>query len=197
MTSLLKPAVEYLLRNPPPASHWSAHGFGFLRLHLTKTARMHVWNHHLLREPDDVALIHNHSWTFASEVVVGAIFNTKYSLARAGCGTAMDYVEIVDGKVTSSGVRFLKPGKTETFVGNPSMTGAVDYPSTYEQTFDEIHYSQSWLGTVTVIEREFEAVDRGACVYWPVSEARSIPEPRPTTDEEVKAVCEDSLRRWF
>lgn len=193
--SLLKPAVEYLLRNPPPASHWSAHGFGFLRLHFTKTSRMHIWNRDMLQRGPGVAMIHNHSWTFRSEVVVGAIFNTKYQRVLAHTGTAMTFVELIDNKEVGSGTRWLEAGKTETFGGG--LTGGCAYPRTYSQTHDEIHYSASWPGTVTVIEREFEAEDRGACVYWPTDRRDVIPQAQATTDDEVRAVCEDSLRRWF
>lgn len=64
-------------------SNISLHGLGFIQVQLPAQRRMHVWHPSLPRYAQIDDMMHNHSFDFESQVLVGALNNWSYSLDGA------------------------------------------------------------------------------------------------------------------
>lgn len=180
--TLLVATVRYLLTNRLALNRtdWTAQGFGFLRLRLNPSVRMHVWDSRL-RQPG-VSDIHDHSqWAFGSRIISGQIVNVRYdlhdtigvphSMATLTCG--------VGGGLHSKTMSevFLTPRAPELY-----LPGDV-----YRQEPDEIHRTMPADGTVTIIAQERRETDT-ARVFWPKGGVWGDAIPRPATEQEIDEV---------
>ena len=69
---ITKDIVSFILDHPADDG-WTLQGLGMLRLYLTPTLRLHVWDSRYAVE--GVSTMHNHSWHFSLYVVAGEIQN--------------------------------------------------------------------------------------------------------------------------
>jgi hypothetical protein len=169
------------------AYKWSIQGLGMLRLYLSDSVRLHVWDSRY--RITGVSPLHTHPWSFESYVVAGMVNNRRFTEsenhdgipfwgARIKCG-AGTYIE--DQTV----VRLI-PGRNEMYWAGQH----------YCQQADEIHESNPADGTVTLVERTFRADTEHARVFWEKGEFGSA-EPRTATPEEVTDITAAALKRWF
>lgn len=182
----MRELVRYLLKNcrALPAQDWTMQGFGFLRLRVSESVRLHVWDSRL-REPG-VSDIHDHTqWAFTSHVISGSLVNIRYTIHDEGQRHHMATLKcgigggMVDGSVKIVG---LVAGKPELYLPG----------SSYRQEPDEIHRTLPADGTVTLIEQERREVDT-ARVCWPEGGAWGDAIPRPAREKEVDDVCAFAL----
>lgn len=182
-----KTLVRFILENANNYK-WSLQGFGMLRLYLSPTTRLHVWDD-TFRVPG-VSDIHDHPWDFESEIVAGELRNYRFDVEVA-----------VNGGYHMSKLRC---GPGGGLVGEPETVRLIQasdwflrHGGAYCQRHDEVHKTVPANGTVTIVERDFrEDVDH-ARVFWPRGEEWVSAEPRDATPEEIGAITKLSLARWF
>lgn len=178
----MKNFVAYLLKNRMllPAEDWTVQGLGFMRLRVSSTCRLHIWDSRLqVAEASD---IHDHAqWAFTSQIVSGALWNQKFeikielgelyhmSTLNAGIGGGL-----VEG--TESMVR-LSPCSIERYLPGDS----------YRQEPKEIHRTRTTEGTITVIHQERTGTGT-ARVFWPADAKWGNAIPRQATREEINSV---------
>lgn len=159
MNHLLRELARFCLEHNDcfPAEVWTQQGFGFLRLRISPSVRMHVWDSRL-RLPG-VSDIHDHTqWAFTSHVISGEIMNIRYSVDESGDTHEMGTLTCgIGGGLHSDSVKRvgLVPGVPEIYT--PGMS--------YRQEPDEVHRSIPTDGAVTIIEQERRDVDT-ARVFW-------------------------------
>ena len=187
--------VRYLLerRLNLPREHWTVQGFGFLRLRVSPTMRLHVWDSRL-RAPG-VSDIHDHAqWAFTSHVISGQIVNVRFELCEPTCHNAVAYNVAtlrcgIGGGMTNPNdvqVVHLLPGKPELYL--PGMS--------YSQEPDEIHRTLPADGTVTLIEQRRRDTDT-ARVFWPLGGAWGNGIPRQATGDEIDQVGAYALANFY
>lgn len=192
----MKAFVRYLLeqRRGLPLQHWTAQGFGFLRLKINDSLRIHVWDQRLrIAGASD---IHDHTqWAFTSHVLSGSLVNIRYTVYDAN-GVPPPEAQPYHMSVLKCGIGggmvhdgtenvLLIAGKPEHYLPG----------STYRQEPDEIHRTIPQDGTVTVIEQERRDVDT-ARVFWPFGGAWGDAIPRQAEQWEVDQVVECALKIW-
>jgi hypothetical protein len=184
---MMKALVRYLLKNRMKfQDDWTMQGFGFLRLRISETVRMHVWDARL-RSPG-VSDVHDHTqWAFTSHVISGSLVNVRYQVCdptSPPLESAMPYTQatlkcgigggMLDG---SSKAVWLLADRPELYLPGQS----------YRQEPDEIHRSVPADGTVTLIEQTRREVDT-ARVFWPRGGSWGDAIPRAATRDEVEEV---------
>lgn len=168
---------------------WSLQGFGMLRLYLPNGARLHVWDKRYAVE--NVSLIHTHPWGFKSTIIAGEVFNTRF--ARTNSASPYKFYEQKllcgegGGLCDEPKVVYLKMLKLERYNAGDS----------YEQESDEIHMSMPLDGSVTIISRTFKEDRDHASVFWNPGYGFVSAEPRIATQEEVRAITQYSLEKFF
>lgn len=160
-----------------------------LRLYLSKDVRMHVWH------PDfavkDVSTIHTHPWDFTSHVIAGSVTNHKYQLRE----TAAVHTHLGQTiRCGEGGGMCGSPKRCYLYSEIPQQIGEGER---YDEQAEEIHETRPEAGTVTIVERRFKADTEHASVFYPVGKQWVSAEPRPATPEEVIAITQIALRRWF
>lgn len=184
----LKALVRNVLARPFDRE-WSVQGLGMLRTYLTddRSARLHVWDDRL--QVEDASQTHTHPWDMVSTVVGGLIRNTR--------------LDIADG-APNFNQQLLLCGVGGGLEGAPQPVRLVAQPteyisavSSYTQRADEIHVSDSFRGTVTIVEREFGSDVDHAFVFWPIGAEWGSAEPRPASVMEIHETCSYALERWF
>lgn len=180
--------VRYLLKNRmelPPAD-WTAQGFGFLRLRISETMRLHIWDSRL-REAG-VSDIHDHTqWAFTSHIISGSVINLRYTLADQAEGLPFTMAVLncgigggmVEGSSRAVG---LVPGR-------PELYGPGDR---YHQEPDEIHRTVPSDGAVTLIKQRRTETGT-ARVFWPLGGSWGDAIPRQATRDEVSDVGQFAL----
>lgn len=178
----MKELVRYLLENRMllPAKNWTVQGFGFMRLKIDESTRIHIWDARL-REAG-VSDIHDHTqWAFTSHIISGQIVNVRfevhdqvgqpYHMATLTCG--------MGGGIHND------PVKTVSLI---TRTPELYLPgSSYRQEPDEIHRTMAADGTVTLIRQERSKVNT-ARVFWPEGGAWGDAIPRQATPGEIDDV---------
>ncbi len=180
----LKEYVQRVLESP--MSHfWSLHGLGMLRLHLTDTRRLNIWDVRYKRK--GVSLIHTHPWDFESRIIAGCIRNCRFTIDPTGRPYYMKVVQCGIDKAAdmSKPVQVkLKRGPIETYYQEEK----------YKQIANEIHLSTPTPGTVTIIDR-IPKVSELAKVFYKASWGNAL--CREATKEEILSITSYSLNRWF
>lgn len=177
-----------------PLGHdWSLQGFGMLRLYLSKTVRLHVWNSS--KAVPNVSVIHTHPWHFDSHVIAGQIINVRYVISDVYPGRACvphQYAKILCGMGGGIAKGELKE---ERGVKNLCELPLEIYKegATYTQSADEIHKSLPTDGTVTIVTRRPLDDPDHAYVFWEKGDWVSA-EPRKATDDEVMEYCQAALK---
>jgi len=182
--SILEKAVHY---------KWTIQGFGMLRLYLSPTTRIHVWNSRYVIP--GVSDIHDHPWDFTSTIVAGELKNARlkfepglsgtYRGSKILCGAGAHLV----GKLS---------GDEPEFFHRCTVASEAYYAGdSYRQHRSEVHQSFPADGTVTIVERVMSEDADHAMVYWPRNEEWVSAEPRPATSEEIVDITGYSLHRWF
>ena len=193
-----KVLVEKILRSSvimreSPTSKWQFQGFGWLRLQLTDTLRLHVWDS---REAvANVSVIHDHPWNFSSQVVAGCMHNQRYAVLSA--------IEM-QGRQPTHMVAKIRPGENlkmlteaEPCILVPAAEHEVIAPGQiYVQRADELHHSMPVPGTVTICDR-LRVGEDVARVCWPYGTEFVSAEPRRATPQEVERIITFSLNKWF
>lgn len=180
---LVKEILEY-----PERKTWTLQGFGMLRTYLSPEVRLHIWDDRYRNS--DVSMMHTHPWHFHSYVVAGSVRN-------------LIYVE-VEGEADPYNRQTIQCGEGGGKVGEPETVGLVLASAfdvregeEYSQDAHEIHMSEPDNGTITIIEREFLDDTEHAYVYWEKDKEWITAEPRLATDDEIEAITQYSLDRWF
>jgi hypothetical protein len=180
----MRQLVRYLLKNRMQfQDDWTMQGFGFLRLKISDSMRLHVWDSRL-REAG-VSDIHDHTqWAFTSHIISGSLVNIRYEVCQPTCDNAQPYNMatlkcgigggMIDG---STKLAHLLAGKPELYLPG----------SSYRQEPDEVHRTMPADGTVTLIEQERRDVDT-ARVFWPIGGTWGDAIPRQATKDEVANV---------
>lgn len=181
----MKELVRYLLKNRMtlPAADWTMQGFGFLRLKISDSARLHVWDSRL-RQPG-VSDIHDHTqWAFTSHVLSGSLVNIRYQICQPTCDNAQPHHMARLRCGIGGGMLEQSTEAVTLLAGKPELhlPGA-----TYRQEPDEIHRSMPADGTVTLIFQERREVDT-ARVFWPIGGTWGDAIPRQATRDEVEEV---------
>jgi hypothetical protein len=181
---IMKPLVKSILEHPLDRQ-WSLQGLGMLRLYLSDELRLHVWNQHYAVE--GVSAIHTHPWSFQSIVIAGHV--NQYLYREHNRGEIYNYSEITCGQDDQT----LRP-KTIRLMRELQefKNGEV-----YSQHKDDIHESFPTLGTVTLCLRIFENDRDHAKVFWPHHTNFISAAARPASDEEILAMTQASLERYF
>ncbi len=176
----MRELARYLLKNRMKLQDdWTMQGFGFLRLRISDTMRMHVWDSRL-RQPG-VSDIHDHTqWAFMSHVLSGSLVNIRYTIHEDGQQHHMAVLKCGIGGGMQDGT--MKPvgllaGKPELYLPG----------TTYRQEPDEIHRTLPADGTVTLITQERREVET-ARVFWPLGGTWGDAIPRQATRDEVDSV---------
>lgn len=182
--------VTQLLREAPDADGWSIQGLGMLRLYMTedKSVRLHIWDREAIYKPRP-SMLHTHPWHFKSLTIAGRLTNMRYIESGKGANTA-DYLsqEIICGP---GGCSIGQP--TPTYIANGS-TRSLGPRDTYAMQATEIHQTQFFDGTVSIITREFLGDTEKARVFWPAGEQWISAEPRPAMRDEVARAAEKALK---
>jgi hypothetical protein len=175
---------------------WTLQGFGMLRAYISEEVRLHVWDNRFANP--GVSTIHDHPWAFESFVVVGQITNRIYCLTtnewRAESNRNVVRYQHAKIKCGEGGGLI---GKTDEVLLRTMPEYIYHTGGYYTQLAEDLHESIPLNGTVTLVKRIFVKKDRDhANVYWKSGDWGTA-EPRPATAEEVKAICNYSLEKWF
>lgn len=162
---------------------WSVQGFGVLRLYIRDLGRLHIWDQDLIYP--NVSMIHTHSWDLRSTIVAGVLANIRYTKDMRG--DLYHGTRLITGYHTAH-VKALPD--TLLLQGPQEMYTAGDV---YEQRADEIHMTEAFNGTVTLMERK-EDVNGEADVYWPHGTEWGTAKPRKATEREIVEACAKAFR---
>lgn len=175
--------ARYLIENRRalPQTNWTAQGFGFLRLRVNATTRLHIW-HSRLRVPG-VSDIHDHAqWSFTSRILSGQLVNLRFEESTGN-----------DARYYRGVIRCGIGGGMSDAAPEPIDLLATDRPELYEagqhyhQAASEIHRTYAQDGTVTLITQERHDTDT-ARVYWPYGTKWVDAIPRQATFEEIDEI---------
>lgn len=189
MNESMREAAHYLLTNwhALPHSDWTVQGFGFLRLRISPSLRLHVWNSQL-RIPG-VSDIHDHAqWDFDSTVMSGQIVNLRYDIEAGGIPHQMATILCGEGGGMESPAPEavgLKPYEPELYTRGQS----------YSQKAAEIHRTMPADGTVTLI-RQQRADVKTARVFWSQGSEWVDAIPRTASQQEIRPVVQHALKVW-
>jgi hypothetical protein len=180
--STIKALAQFMLVNAHKFE-WEAQGFGFLRLRISNSVRLHVWDSRL-RTPG-VSDIHDHKqWNFTSHVVSGSIINVLYRRSQALDEDSQEYTEHVIDCGIGGGLTETIPQKVYLFQEDPVLLLPGDY---YSQDAEEIHRTAFEDGTVTLLEQR-RTDSKQASVFTPINLPWVNAMPRKITWEEAHPV---------
>lgn len=190
-SACLQPMLSFILHRAQQFD-WTVQGFGMLRLRLSETERLQIWDKRL-RTPN-VSDIHAHPWDFKSVILAGHLYNERF--LRQG-----------DPRFATQSclMQEIIPGELGGLTGEPwrqlLMSQGVEHyrqGDVYEQKARELHRTSFLDGTITLIHRvpAPPAFDK-ARVAWPVGEGWVDAKPRPATTQEVADVVFDACKTWF
>lgn len=182
--------AKLLRQAPDNADGWSIQGLGMLRLYMTddRSVRLHIWDKEAVYTPRP-SMIHTHPWDFTSVIIAGRLTNYRYLESKNGWGTH-DYMsqEIICGP---GGCLKGEPEETSLANGSTRSLGPRD---TYSMKAPEIHQTQFFDGTLSIITRTFLGDTERARVFWPVGEEWISAEPRAATRDEVARAAGKALK---
>lgn len=177
-TELRAWAKYALLNRAKLLSDWTTQGFGFLRLRLDDSTRLHVWDSRL-RVPG-VSDIHDHAqWHFESVILSGMLINVRLTIDEAGAPHHAAVIQCGQG----GGMSAAAPD-----VGLVAEDPELYVPGDrYQQRSEEIHRTFASDGTVTLI-RQVRCKTDSARVFWPRGSVWGDAFPRAATQREVEEV---------
>lgn len=179
--------VKFVLENAD-AFGWSLQGLGMLRLYITKEIRLHIWDSRYAVK--DADRIHDHPWSFVSEIISGSLTNLIFTKTKDAAVTHHEQqIRCGPGGCAVGATKdvALSLVSSERYVGGDS----------YYQSHDQIHDTEAWDGTVTLVKRTFDREDtEHALVYVPFGKQWGSAEPRPATSKEVSAIVGKALEEW-
>ena len=167
--------LEYIA--DPLKYEWSVQGLGMLRTYVSETERLHIW-HEDIRD-EKASPIHDHPWSFRSEVLWGTVRQTRFrykhgintrewNMQSIFCGTGGG----LEGEAIAVD---LEEQPWETYFAGQA----------YQQQSNEVHWSRPSNNCVTLITREYHANRDIAHVFWPRGEEWGSAEPRAATRAEI------------
>ncbi len=177
--ALNKVLVRTILEHAEDYS-WTMQEIGLLGLRLDdrREYRLHVWDPGYSHgEPP----VHDHPFDFTSNVIVGAMTNTRYEESDSG----VEYIRIRYSRVDEDSRR------TDS-VRLTAMTSTFAEGDHYSQRADELHDSRQVPGTVTIIRCAFRDVAE-LTVCRRNESAWISGRSRPATGDEVKAITNRAL----
>lgn len=187
--------VQKLLEQPL-ALDWTLQGLGMLRTYLAPEVRLHVWDpdFKFVEDGEVASELHTHPWDFESVIIAGCVRNYRFVESD---GTSEETGGAIPVKRQT-----IKCGEGGGLIGEPVDTFLTEQPTetyregdTYTQEAHEIHKSLPEPGTVTIIERNFLRDTEHAYVYFKREWVSA--EPRPATTDEIHAICNGALEKWF
>lgn len=179
---------------------WSIQGFGMLRTYLSKEVRLHIWNPAFV--VPNVSTIHDHPWSFRSDVICGTIWNQRYTVHRRGEDGRMrddpqypiqatyEAEEDTDLCVvircgTGGGIdKACNAGKPEPRTLHPWALQTYGAGTSYDQVASDVHETRAQGGTVTIVTRMFKEDTEHARVFFPLGTEWVSAEPRRATPSE-------------
>lgn len=175
---------------------WSLQGLGMLRLYLSKEVRLHIWDSRYA--VPNVSTIHNHPWSFTSEIIAGAVINVLFrKVMPLNNGQAPDYAKPYMTAVLQCGPGGCVKTEPERVMLQQYQQRVYEPGDYYEQKDFEIHQSLPRESTVTIVNRVFNADPDHASVFWPEGTNWVSAEPRTATAVEVQDITQASLARYF
>lgn len=172
--------VRYMLKHAIafPTEDWTVQGFGFIRLRVTPTLRLHIWDSRF--RVSGVSDLHDHAqWSFDSTIIAGSLVNCRYSLISGDVEPTHHMATIkcgIGGGMSSPAIEdvILVPCRPEVY--EPGIS--------YHQDANEIHRTYAQDGTVTLLEQERHATDT-ARVFFPLGSEWRDAIPRRATEKEI------------
>lgn len=179
--------IDYI--TDPLKYEWSVQGLGMLRTYVSETERLHIW-HEDIRDPK-ASPIHDHPWSFKSEVLWGTVRQTRFEYRhRKGFTQEWNMQPIHCGEGGGlKGESILVDLEEQPFEAYSS--GQV-----YQQLANEIHWSRPSNNCVTLITRQYGEDRDTAHVFWPKDEEWGSAEPRPATRAEILHVTRSVLYKY-
>ena len=170
LDTILSHALDY---------EWSLQGLGMLRLYLSKSVRLHLWDPGMAAP--HVSVIHDHPWDFESHVIAGEITDRIWRTENPTEHMRPNYLRqsIVCGP---GGHAFGEPEPVLLRVHTQRTFAAGVL---YHGRATELHDSRPAPGTVTLIARTFRENTEHARVCFPIGTSWVSAEPRPATGDEV------------
>lgn len=177
--------VKNILEN---ADHfkWTYQGLGMIRLYLSDSVRLHVWDPS--QAVPGVTDIHTHPWDFTSYVITGRILDQRLHKNHAEFGAPYLEQKIVCGP---GGGMSDEPVPYHLF--RASYFNVLEGES-YVTTSYDIHKSTPDPGTVTILDRSFKDNRDEAYVYVPQGSQWVSAESRPATESEVVSFTSLALK---
>jgi hypothetical protein len=189
--SLTKLAIKQVLETA--AAHpWSLQGMGMFRLYLSKEVRLHVWDMRFTVEK--VSTLHTHPWGFKSHVLSGVMVDRHFK-KRDPATQDLDSPNYYEQRIVcgpGGGVAGDKEPVHLTLMASCVYTAGDEYT----HVASDVHESVPKSGTVTLLERTFEADTEHAFVYFRMDREWVSAEPRDATPDEVAAMARMALDRW-
>ena len=173
----------------PLKYEWTISGLGMLRLSLSPTLRLNIWDERLI-EPG-VSLIHNHPWHFQSVVILGFVVNAKYGVFKDA--REVNYRMVGCGANPNDGTNL---GPIE--VCHIAETHVAEYyeSDAYAMNASEIHKLEPLDGSVTLISKipQIEPTE-WAMVFWPVHEPWGDARIREARPDEITSIIDSTLEK--
>jgi len=191
--NISKALVREILENPYDHK-WTLQGFGMLRLYISDTKRLHIWDASYAFK--DVSLIHDHPWDFNSYIVAGVVRQHRFDVTPRN--------RLNQNGLDNYEAQTIVCGEGGCSTGNIYQTGLkrslieiYREGDEYSQKAEEIHLSIPESGTVTIINRVFKEDTEHANVFWPIGEKWVSAEPRKADEEEIYNFTQLALSKWF
>jgi hypothetical protein len=161
-----------------------------LRLYLGRYGRIHIWDSRY--KFHNASEIHDHFWPLKSRIISGALVNRRYSIVESSPTPTHMCHHIVTGE---GGYPATEPIQVELIEESAHLYEAGEF---YEQSPTDVHKSDPEDGTVTLMARPqgLPGVAERARVFWPIGSTWGTAEPRQATDDEVRDITQNALRRW-
>jgi hypothetical protein len=172
----------------PLVHQWTLQGLGMLRLYLSDEVRLHLWD--TSRRYENASSIHDHPWAFRSTVLAGGLTNRLFH-SQSACNMTATH----EGMRIKCGEGTHGAGAVGKYHLAPVSIRSYGPGASYQQAANEIHETVPEPGTVTIVERTFNADRDHAWVFWPVGQGFGTAEPRVATKSEVLAMCALALER--
>lgn len=183
--SITKEVIKGILKNAENFK-WSLQGFGMLRLYLSESVRLHVWDDRY--RVKDVSDIHTRPWDFHSTVIAGFITDNVYEFYPGGEEYSYSRMLAGENAHLKGGTMPIELKRSFKLYGENG---------TYNHSLDDIHNTHYQNGSVTLVARRFFNDRDHASVFWRKGKEWVDARPRPATNEEVKNICGYSLETWF
>ncbi len=172
----------------PLERKWSVQGLGMMRTYLNDTQRLHIWNSSLMVH--EVTQRHDHPWNFTSEIIFGAMHQTRAT-------------EIIPSETGEWVKHRVLCGEGGGLVGEPELVnirmGEIEtyYEGySYSQKAHEVHDSFPLNNTVTIMTREYLEDNTHANVYFLKRGEFVSAEPRPASRAEILYITREVLHAY-